>query len=92
MKMARFGKAAGKLIAITGLLMLGIGFLYDLLSVNIPYQDPPPALQHAYELDFAITSGITSTIYRIGGIILLIGLVVSITQFLVRRRSLARRG
>ncbi|MEO5928953.1 MAG: hypothetical protein ABIR47_03380 [Candidatus Kapaibacterium sp.] len=92
MKMARFGKAAGKLIAITGLLMLGIGFLYDILSVNIPYQDPTPTLQHAYDLNYAVTSGITATIYRIGGIILLIGLAVSITQFLIRRRGLARRG
>jgi hypothetical protein len=36
-------------VFITGLLLLMLGFCYDLLFAGIPYQDPTPELTASYE-------------------------------------------
>ena len=51
------------LLIILGIMLIFIGFAYDVLFAGIPYQDPTPALQARYELHSRIAS-----IIRWGGV------------------------
>ncbi len=72
----------GLVVIGVGLLFLGGGFLYDVLFAGIPYQDPPPTLQQQY----AANAAIAQTLYALGGVIILLGIVISVVQW-VRRRG-----
>ena len=71
----------GPVVIGVGLLFLGGGFIFDVLFAGIPYQDPPPALQQQY----ASNAAIAQALYALGGLIILLGLVISIVQWARRR-------
>ena len=48
-----------------------VGLVYDVVFAGIPYQDPPPELL----ADYNFHSTIASLIYKVGGIVFLLGLV-----------------
>ncbi len=58
-------------IVVLGLGLLIVGFLYDLVFAGIPYQDPTPELQVAWEYH----KGVADVIYSVGGLVLLVGLI-----------------
>ena len=68
--MKRIFKITG--LAVLGLLIVLAGFAYDVLFAGIPYQDPTPELQARYDFH----SSIAGLIYKTGGIVLLVGIVV----------------
>jgi len=43
-------------LIIVGILVILIGFVYDVLFAGIPYQDPTPALQASYDFHSRIAS------------------------------------
>lgn len=69
-EMKRIIKITG--IPVLGLLIVLAGFTYDVIFAGIPYQDPTPELQARYDFH----SSIAGLIYKTGGIVLLVGIVV----------------
>ena len=67
--MLRMIKVAG--LPIAGLVIVVIGFIYDILFAGIPYQDPTPEIQARYELH----SSVAGLFYKTGGVVLLLGLL-----------------
>lgn len=64
-----------QLVKIVGMPMLGIvlvlvGFVYDLLFAGLPYQDPTPEIQSRWESH----KFVANLFYETGGIIFLLGL------------------
>jgi hypothetical protein len=51
-----------------GLLVVAVGFAYDIAFAGIPFQDPPPELQRRYDRDarvgFSSASGIGAPDHR----------------------------
>jgi hypothetical protein len=45
---------------VAGVLVLAVGFAYQVVIVGIPFQDPPPALRAQYERDARMGSAIMS--------------------------------
>ena len=67
-------------LLIFGIIIIFIGFVYDVLFAGIPYQDPTPALQARYDFHSQIAS-----IIRWSGLgICMLGGMVGITR---RRRG-----
>jgi len=56
----------------TGLAIFSTGFVYDVLFVGIPYQDPTPELQARYDFH----SAVAGWFYTAGGILFLAGLLL----------------
>lgn len=77
-----FKRYASLVVIVVGLLLLGGGFIYDVLFAGIPYQDPPPALQQQY----AANAATAQMLYTFGIVIVLLGIVLSVVQW-VRRRA-----
>jgi hypothetical protein len=69
-KLKRIIKVTG--FPVLGLLIVLAGFVYDVIFAGIPYQDPTPELQARYDFH----SSIAGLIYKTGGIVLLVGIVV----------------
>jgi hypothetical protein len=66
---------------VVGVALLAVGVGYDVLYVGIPYQDPPPALEHQYQDNARIASRIEGW----GGDLILLGLgAVVVTQVVLR--------
>ena len=59
------------ILPVLGILVVLVGFVYDILFAGIPYQDPTPTIQAQYDFH----SSIAGLLYKSGGIILLIGLL-----------------
>jgi hypothetical protein len=71
--------------AIMGLALLVGAGVYDVVFVNIPYQDPPPYLRNQWEHDSHIASAAAS----LGGRLFVCGVVWLGIAWLIRR---SRRG
>jgi hypothetical protein len=69
------------LLPIFGLLLFVAGFIYDVIFAGIPYQDPTPEMSKQY----ALHSGIASTICKIGFGVFFVGLFTAIIQLVIRR-------
>jgi hypothetical protein len=69
-KLKRIIKVTG--FPVLGLLIVLAGFVYDVIFAGIPYQDPTPELQAQYDFH----SSIAGLIYKTGGTVLLVGIVV----------------
>jgi len=69
--MARFLKVT--VLAILGLALVILGFVYDVVFAGIPYQDPPEDLQAQWELHKSIAERICHT----GGGLFLLGVVLA---------------
>jgi hypothetical protein len=54
-----------------GILIVLVGFVYDISFAGIPYQDPDPVLQAQYDFH----SLIASLFYKSGGVVFLFGLI-----------------
>ena len=54
-----------------GMLIVMSGFVYDVVSAGIPYQDPTPELQARYDFH----SAVAGSLYTTGGVVFLLGLV-----------------
>ena len=59
-------------LPVLGILIVLIGFVYDILFAGIPYQDPTPAMQSQYDFH----SFIAGLFYKTGGVVFLIGLLL----------------
>ena len=68
-------------LVIVGFLTALAGFVYGVVEVNIPYQDPTP--QQAWHQ--ARGHAITDAILVVGAIQFLVGLILAVIGFLVRR-------
>jgi len=64
-----------------GILIILLGFVYDVLYAGIPYQDPTPALQASYNFH----SRIAAIILWSGLGICMLGLMAGIIQKLTRK-------
>jgi hypothetical protein len=64
----------------TGLLVVVVGFFYDVSFAGIPYQDPTPEMSARY----AYHAHIAATIRSIGGVVFLLGIAAVIVQTIVR--------
>jgi threonine/homoserine/homoserine lactone efflux protein len=69
-----------------GLVVVVVGFFYDVSFAGIPYQDPTPEMSARY----AHQSRIASRIYSVGGVALLFGAIAAIIQLILRRLSRLR--
>lgn len=65
----KFIKSIG--IALLGIVIVVLGFIYDVLFAGIPYQDPTPELQARYDFH----SSVAEIFYTTGGIVFWAGLV-----------------
>ena len=66
--MKRFGPIT---LIIAGILIIIVGFVYDVLIAGVPYQDPTPALMARYEFHSRIASIIRWSglgVFMIGGL------------------------
>jgi hypothetical protein len=68
------------LLSGSGVLLLIIGVIYDVIFAGIPYQDPTPEMSARY----AFHSYIASIFYWIGGGAFLFGVVAACIRFLRR--------
>jgi hypothetical protein len=68
-------------LIVLGVIIIFIGFVYDLLFAGIPYQDPTPALTASYDF----YSQIASLIRWSGMGICIIGGVAMIIRWLTRK-------
>lgn len=66
-------------LSVAGILLIVVGFIYDVIFAGIPYQDPTPAMTASYERHALVAS-----VIRYTG---LAALVVGIISALVRRRA-----
>jgi hypothetical protein len=64
-----------------GLLVVAVGFAYDIAFAGIPFQDPPPELQRRYDRDARVAARIES----FGGYITLAGGGALVAAWMVRR-------
>lgn len=58
-------------VPLIGILIIVIGFIYDVMFAGIPYQDPTPELQTRYDFH----SSLAGWFYKAGGILFLGGLL-----------------
>ncbi len=58
-------------VSVLGIVIVIMGFVYDVLFAGIPYQDPTPELQARYDFH----SSVAGMFYKTGGIVFLVGLV-----------------
>jgi hypothetical protein len=58
-------------LPLLGILIVIMGFVYDVLFAGIPYQDPTPAMQARYDFHSAVAGWIQAS----GGILLLVGFI-----------------
>ena len=65
----RFIKVFG--IALLGILIVIVGFFYDIWFGGIPYQEPLPEIETAYNFHLFIAN----LLYKTGGIVFLAGLI-----------------
>ncbi len=70
------------LLMTLGVLLVGCGFLYDVLYAGIPYQDPTPEMTARYNHH----ARVASLIYRTGGGVFLCGLLAGLVRWVARRR------
>jgi hypothetical protein len=70
---------------LTGIGIIIIGFVYDVLFAGIPYQDPTPELQARYDFH----SAVAGSLYKSGCLVVLLGLVA--IPFILRRRGRTAR-
>ena len=59
-------------VPVIGLLVVLIGFVYDVLFAGIPYPDPTPELQSKWEYHKVVAGNI----YMSGGVTFLLGILV----------------
>lgn len=73
-------KIARNIIAI-GLLLVIIGFIYDMKFAGIPYQDPPIELQIKYNRNQKIANWIMDS----GVAIFVVGLIIRLTNYTLQK-------
>ncbi len=66
----------------TGVVLIVISGVYNVIFAGIPYQDPPPELAARY----AFHSSIANAIFLLGGAFFLAGAIAGIVSFALRRR------
>jgi hypothetical protein len=74
-------KKTGKYVFGIGLLVIVVGFLYEIMFAGIPPQDPPIDLQIRYDRDHKIASWIMNS----GLIVTAVGVLISIAAKLSHR-------
>ena len=75
------------IIILLGIIIIFLGFVYDVLFARIPYQDLTPALQASYDFHSQITF-----IIRWNGVgLCIIGGLVGIIRRLRRKESIQKR-
>lgn len=65
----------------TGVVLIVISGVYNVIFAGIPYQDPPPELAARY----AFHSSIANAIFLLGGTFFLAGVIAGIVSFALRR-------
>ena len=70
-----------KTIIILGILLIVGGFMYDLFFAGIPYQDPTPEMTQRFNFN----KSVASTIELIGLIVIIIGIIKSILNKLLKK-------
>ena len=63
-------------ILLLGIMIIFLGFVYDVMFAGIPYQDPTPAMVATYNYHATIAS----TIRRVGTGISLLGIVIIVIR------------
>jgi hypothetical protein len=70
-------------LIVLGVIVIFLGFVYDVLFAGIPYQDPTPAMVASYNFHAQIASNIRwvgASISVLGGVTMVIRRMVSKTQ------------
>lgn len=71
------------LIIVAGLILIFLGFVYDVVFAGIPYQDPTPEMNANY----AFHSRIASVVEWAGTLLFLFGCGAGMIAILIRRRK-----
>ena len=69
-----------------GLLLVIMGFLYDVAFAGIPYQDPTPAMQARYELNQKIAQGAMG----MGLVLIILGLGLGLRVLLLLKDRVSK--
>jgi hypothetical protein len=67
-------------LIVLGVIVIFLGFVYDVLFAGIPYQDPTPAMEASYNFHAQIASNIRwvgASISVLGGVTMVIRRMVS---------------
>ena len=70
------------MVMVVGIIIVFVGFTYDILFAGIPYQDPTPALAASYN----VHSQIAATIRWVGIGICIIGGITLIMRWLTDKK------
>jgi len=70
------------LLIMFGVLLISVGFIYDLLFAGIPYQDPSPAQQARW----GFHKQVSSNVMTVGLLLALSGVLVAVWKSLVSFR------
>ena len=79
-ELAKFTRTVS--IALSGLLLIVAGVVYDMLFAGIPYQDPTPQMQASWDFHHDVAG----MIYGAGALVFVLGLIASP----LRRRKTGR--
>ncbi|BHH82419.1 hypothetical protein [Desulforhopalus sp. 52FAK] len=70
-------------VSFTGIVIVMMGLVYDIMFAGIPYQDPTPELQARYDFH----SFVAGIFYKTGGMVFLVGLVAILFIWVMARNK-----